>query len=186
MPCHVQVFLTGRLLQKMPPGLALAILPLTAATLLAVLAVQPTPVMVAAAEVLRKVQLAWQIWAALMVHAIDCSVVLSDLGFRVASGSQLLLLPQLIAYGVARPAREILFTVVSSEDKYRAKVCRPRQCSKHLSWGYIRIPPAADVKSTGKPIEALKYVRPVTTGCKRPPPATSQRLKLQGVSALLL
>lgn len=34
----------------------------------------------------------------------------------------LILVVQLVAYGVARPAREVLFTVISSEDKYRAEV----------------------------------------------------------------
>ena len=30
---------------------------------------------------------------------------------------------QVINYSLARPAREILYTVVSSEEKYKAKVC---------------------------------------------------------------
>ena len=29
---------------------------------------------------------------------------------------------QVVAYGIARPAREVLFTVVSRDEKYRAKV----------------------------------------------------------------
>jgi hypothetical protein len=29
---------------------------------------------------------------------------------------------QVVAYGIARPARELLFTVVSRDQKYRAKV----------------------------------------------------------------
>lgn len=29
---------------------------------------------------------------------------------------------QVVAYGVARPAREVLFTVVSREEKYKAKI----------------------------------------------------------------
>ena len=39
---------------------------------------------------------------------------------------------QVVAYGVARPAREVLFTVVSRREKYRAKA-RPRPRAPALS-----------------------------------------------------
>lgn len=78
----VQVFFTGRVLGSLTPGVALSMLPLISAVLLTVIALRPSPVVVAAAEILRK----------------------------------------LVAYGIARPAREIFFTVVPSDDKYRAKV----------------------------------------------------------------
>lgn len=49
------MLLTGRLLRVLTPGLALAVLPLTAAVLLVFIAARPSPALVAAAEVIRKV-----------------------------------------------------------------------------------------------------------------------------------
>ncbi len=49
------MLLTGRLLRVLTPGLALAVLPLTAAVLLMFIAARPSPALVAAAEVIRKV-----------------------------------------------------------------------------------------------------------------------------------
>ena len=50
-----QVLLTGRLLRVLTPGLALAALPLTAAVLLVFIAARPSPALLAAAEIVRKV-----------------------------------------------------------------------------------------------------------------------------------
>jgi len=77
----LQIFVTGRLLQRRGLGMALVLLPAASALAFAGVAAWPGLVVLAGAQALRR--------------AVD--------------------------YAIARPAREVLFTVVSREEKYKAK-----------------------------------------------------------------
>jgi len=77
----LQVFVTGRLMRRFGVVLCLALLPLVSVAAFGVLALAPTLMVLACAQVARR--------------ALD--------------------------YAIARPAREVLFTVVRREEKYKAK-----------------------------------------------------------------
>lgn len=77
----LQLFVTGRLMQRFGVGTALVLLPIASALAFAAVALSPTVLVLAGAQALRR--------------AFD--------------------------YAIARPAREVLFTVVGREAKYKAK-----------------------------------------------------------------